>query len=116
MPLNLGEMRHVVRIEQRSTAQSSSGDPLLSWSPFASRRRAAIMATPGREFFASAERQGRIPTVFQLRYLAGVTPAMRLIRERDGVDVVYKILSAIDPDQLRVELVITCEELVGVTP
>ena len=116
MALNLGAMRHVVRIEQRSPAQDPTGDQVLSWSPFVGPRRAEIVSTPGREFFNSAERQGRIPTIFKLRYLDGVTPAMRLIHSTGGVEAVFKILSAIDPDHLRVELVITCEELVGEEP
>ncbi len=107
MSLNIGAMRDVVRIEQRATTQDAAGEPVLSWTLFA-QRRASLERTPGREVWASAERQGRVPTVFHLRYLAGVLPAMRLIHE----EKVFNILSALDPDGSRVELVIVTEELV----
>ena len=115
MVLDLGRMRHVVRIDQRVTTQDAAGEQVLTWNQFAT-RRAAIEVTPGRELWSSQERQGRVPTIFRLRYLDGVVPSMRLIHSRDGSEKVFNILSAIDPDGLRVELVITTEELVEVPP
>ncbi len=115
MSINAGEMRHVVRIERRSSTPDASGEPVLSWVLFA-QRRAALDRTPGREVWASSERQGRVPTVFRLRYLADVVPSMRLIHVRDGTEKVFNVVSAIDPDGLRVALVITAEELVQVAP
>ncbi len=119
MPLDPGAMRHQVRIEQRSTTQDASGDPLPSWVPFAI-RRCAISRMSGREVFSSEERQGRIPTVFHLRYLDGVMPAMRAILPavppKQPKDRVFNILSAVDPDGMRAELLITAEELVEAIP
>jgi head-tail adaptor len=105
VPLDSGKMRHVVRIEQRATTQDAAGEPALTWTLFA-QRRASIVRTPGRELWSSEERQGRIPTLFRLRYLAGVLPAMRVIHG----DKVFNILSAIDPDGMRAELVLNTEE------
>lgn len=105
-------MREVVRIDRRSTTQDAVGEPLLSWVPFTPLLRAAIERTPGREIWASSERQGRVPTVFRLRWRDGVLPAMRLV----SGDRVFNIVSAIDPDGMRAELVITAEELVEETP
>ncbi len=110
-----GDLRHVVRLERPVTTQDAAGEQSSGWTLFA-RRRAAIARTPGREVFASAERQGRVPTVFRLRYLADVAPSMRLIHVRDGSERVFNILSAIDPDGLGVELLISAEELVEETP
>lgn len=53
-----------------------------------------------------------MPTVFRLRWRDGVLPAMRLV----SGDRVFNIVSAIDPDGMRAELVITAEELVEETP
>jgi head-tail adaptor len=111
VPLDSGKMRHVVRIEQRATTQDASGEPALTWTLFAS-RRAAIVRTPGREIWSSEERQGRVPTLFRLRFLEGVLPAMRVIHG----DKVFNILSAIDPDGMRAELVLNTEEHVEETP
>ena len=109
--LRAGEMRHRVRLEQQSTSVDAAGQPLTTWSLFAE-RWAAIQRTPGGEVFASAQRGGRVPTVFRLRYLAGVTPAMRVVLGAKA----YNILSAFDPSGLKEELVLTTEELVEVTP
>jgi len=105
--VNPGQMRHQVRIEQRSTAQDSAGDQVLTWSLVAE-RRASIDRTPGSEVWASAQRNARVPTVFRLRYLTGVMPAMRLICSGK----VFDIVSAIDPDGRGAELVVTALELV----
>lgn len=109
--MNPGELRHKVQIQTRSTVQDSAGEPQLVWNLFAT-RRAALERTPGKEVFTSNERQGRVPTTFRLRYLAGVLPAMRLLH---GTHV-YDILSAIDPDGMGAELVVTCELHVEETP
>ncbi len=109
-------MREVVRIDRRSTTQDAAGEPLLSWTPFTPPLRAAIERTPGREVWSSSERQGRIPTVFKLRYLDGVLPEMRLVLRAVAGEKVFNILSAIDPDGMRAELVIAAEELVEEVP
>ncbi len=98
--IDAGKMRHVIRIEKRSTTQDAVGEPLNAWVPFAT-RRAEKLQTPGSEVWASQERQGRIPTVFKLRplvvdeLLVDVTLllAMRLVCNNK----VFDIVSAVDP-------------------
>jgi SPP1 family predicted phage head-tail adaptor len=104
-------MRHRVKLQQRSSGQDAAGGVLDAWEDFAT-RWASMERASGREVWASAQRSGRVPAVFRLRYLAGVTPAMRLVF--DGR--VYNILSAVDMAGRREELVITAEELVEETP
>ncbi len=106
---NPGTMRHQVRIEQRSTTRDAAGEPLDSWSLFVE-RRAELMRTPGREIFDQG-RNGRVPTVFKLRFIEGIQPKMRLL----SGGKVYDIISAIDPDGHRAETVVTTEELVEET-
>jgi head-tail adaptor len=109
-------MRQTVRIEQRSKSQDAAGEPLDSWTLFAE-RRAAIQRAPGKELWASGERQGRVPTVFRLRYLDGVLPEMRLLLKKPkGEWALYDIVSATDPDGRREELIVTCTEWVGAKP
>lgn len=105
--MRAGPMRHRVTIQERSAAVDAAGQPLNTWTTFAS-RWAAIERTPGNEVFASAQRNGRVPVVFRLRYLSGVMPSMRLVF---GTKV-HNILSAIDQAGMGEELLITCEELV----
>lgn len=111
--INPGAMRERVIIQTRTTTQDSSGDPLPVWSQFAS-RRGEIVRTPGKEVFSStsAERVATVPTLFRLRKLDGVSPAMRLLcRGR-----IYDIISAIDPTGRGEELLVYTQELVEKTP
>lgn len=105
-----GRLRHQVRIEQRSSTRDVAGEPEQSWTLFAE-RRADLVRTAGNELFVEG-RNGRVPTLFKLRYLAGVEPKMRLLL---GAKV-YNILSAIDPDGRGVDLLVTTEELVEESP
>jgi len=110
-------MRHQVQLQVRSTVQDPAGEPIHAWNIFAT-RRAAIQRTPGQEIFASAQREGRVPVVLKLRWLDGVTDAMRLIflcRCCSGRGV-HDIKSPIDPDGRREELLITAEEHVEASP
>lgn len=105
--IDAGAMRHVVRIERQSTAQDAAGQQVDTWITHAE-RRAAVERAPGREVWASAQRGGRVPALFRLRWLEGVVPGMRLIHE----EKVHDILSATDPDGRREALLITAEERV----
>jgi head-tail adaptor len=110
-------MRHLVRLEVRSTVKDAAGEAVEVWNVFA-QRRAALQRTPGREVFASAERQSRVPVILRLRWLEGVTDAMRLVfrcgccQDRG----VHDVKSPIDPTGLREELLITAEEHAEETP
>lgn len=109
--INPGAMREQVMIQSRSTSQDSSGDPLLVWTTFAT-VRAEVVRTPGKEVFSALERLARVPTLFRLRFLAGVEPSMRLLcRNR-----VFNITSAIDPTGRDEELLVYTQELVENVP
>lgn len=103
--LRAGQMRHQIRIEARSTIQDTSGEQHQSWTEFAT-RRAAVERARGSEVWASAQRSGRVPVVFHLRWLDGVTAGMRVVFEGR----VHNILSAVDQEGLGEELVLTTEE------
>lgn len=109
--MRTGQMRHQVVIQVRSTAQDTYGEQVQSWTEFAT-RRALVERSRGSEIWASAQRSGRVPVVFHLRYLDGVTPGMRVLF--DGR--VHNILSAIDQEGRGEELILTTEELVGEMP
>jgi SPP1 family predicted phage head-tail adaptor len=102
-----GAMRHRVTIQQRSTVRDAAGGVRDAWEDVAT-RWASMDRASGSEVWASAQRSGRVPAVFRLRYLSGVVPAMRL--RIDGRT--YNILSSVDQAGRREELTITAEELV----
>lgn len=120
--LNIGAMRDVIRIERRSATQDAAGEPALSWIFVARCRAEYVPADPGREVFTSEKRQGLIPTTFKLRFREGVVPAMRVILEgwnkvdQVATEQVFDIISAVNPDRVKVQLVISAEEHVEETP
>ena len=106
-----GAMRHRVTLQTRVSGTDAAGGVRNAWETFAT-RWASVDFTPVSEVWASAQRSGRVSAVFRLRYLAGVTPAMRLVH--DGR--VYNILSVVDQEGRGAEIVITANELVGEAP
>lgn len=103
-----GPMRHRVTLQHRVTGVDAAGGVRDVWEKFAT-RWASMDRAAGSEVWASAQRSGRVPAVFRLRYLAGVEPGMRLLF--DGRT--HNILSAVDQEGRKAELLITAEELVG---
>jgi SPP1 family predicted phage head-tail adaptor len=101
-------MRFRVRIEAPSTTQGPSGQPLDQWSLYAE-RFAAVVPTAGSERFAAQQQFARTPTTWKLRHLEGVNPSMRLVFKGR----VYDIVSVVDPDETRRELILTTLERVG---
>lgn len=107
MTLDVGKMRHRLIIERPSEVQGPSGQPIDAWVLFAE-RWAQVEAFHGLESDAPQQLVARVHTIWRVRFLAGVDPTMRV---RHG-DKVYDILAAVDPNGLRVELVLTCFERV----
>jgi head-tail adaptor len=109
--IRAGELRHRIRIEQRSAAQDAAGEPELAWALVAE-RWASLERTPGSEVWASAQRNGRVPVVFRLRHLAGVVPAMRVVH----AGRVFDIRSVVSPRGVADELLLVTDEIVEVAP
>ncbi len=107
---NSGFMRGMVRIEQRSTVQDSNGEESPTWS-LVGTRFAEKVATPGREVWSSNERHARVPTIFRIRFpkTFSIESKMRLIHKSK----LYDIISAIDENGRGVDMLVSCEELVG---
>lgn len=105
-----GPKRSTITIQRRTTLQVGTGEPRTEWLQVGS-RWAENLATPGEEIWSGRERSGRIPTVFKIRFPRdfAVTPDMRILFEGK----LFNIISAIDADGRKVEMLITCEELVG---
>lgn len=112
--MRAGPMRHQIQLQLRSTVQDAAGEPSNVWTLF-SMQRASVERSPGKEIWASAQRNGRVPTLFRIRYLANVTTDMRLVHLCCGSKV-HNILSAVDQEGRKEELLLTTEELSGETP
>lgn len=111
MAIRAGELDTRIRIEERAATQDAAGEPEAPWSLVAE-RWASIARTPGSEVWASAQRSGRVPTVFRLRFLDGVLPSMRVVVGEQ----VYDIKSVVRPSGRSSEMLLVTEQLVEETP
>lgn len=105
-----GPMRDRIRIERRSTVQDVNGEESPTW-VLVAERSAEKLAFPGREIWSSNERVARVPTVFKMRFPKSFTvePNMRITHKRKF----YNVISAIDELGSEVDLLVSCDELVG---
>jgi len=104
--MRIGRLRHRVIIQQVAESQDSTGAPLETWGTFAE-VWAGVEPLRGREFFASKQIQADVTTRIRIRYLAGVTPKMRVL----WGSRVYLIDSVIDPEERHVEMQLMAREL-----
>lgn len=106
--MNPGELRYRLVIERRTAVQSSSGDLEDRWVVFAS-RRAKLTRSLGSEPFGAQQQVGSTTVTFTMRYLDGVTQAMRI----SSGGKLFDIKSAIDMDGQKRELTVTCVQRAG---
>lgn len=102
-----GLLRHKITIQRGTETQNSFNEPIVSWSTFA-QRYAELLPQTGREFIAARQIVPELQHLIRLRWLAGVTPKMRVTM--DGR--VFDILAGIDLDGRNTELHLACRELV----
>lgn len=105
--MRAGKLRHQITIEQVTETQSTTGMTAETWSEFAT-VWAAVEPLRGREFFASKQIQAEISTRIRIRYLAGITPKMRVLF---GTRV-YLIDSVIDAEERHIEMQLMCREII----
>lgn len=106
--IRAGSLTEQVLIQRRSSTLDAAGEQLATWSTVYT-RRAELQQTPGRELYAAASKNGRVPSVFKLRAGLDVSPADRVVC--DGV--VYEIGSVVaDGDAV----LLVCDERVGEAP
>jgi SPP1 family predicted phage head-tail adaptor len=107
MPLAAGSLRETVTVQVPSETRNDMGESEQTWSTFAV-RRAAVQAMS----FVEQERRGQIggatSYMVRIRYLEGITSAMRLRWDsRDG-RILY--VSSVVEKGHREEHELTCEE------
>ena len=100
-----GDLRHRLTLEEAQRVSDGAGGYTETWVSVTD-VWAAIRPDGGGEGVEADRLAGRVSHVVTLRYLAGVTPAMRL---RQGTRV-FHILAAIDEDARHRWLRCLCEE------
>ena len=103
--MEAGRLRHRITIQQVAEAQDTYGEPIKTWSTFA-QRWAAINQVTGKENFNASQFAPDATTRVELRYLAGVTPKMRV---KFGTRT-FEIKAVLNNMERDVELTLLCLE------
>ena len=103
--MKIGKLRHRILIEQAAETREADGSVIDAWSTYAT-VQASIEPISAREYFAAQSTQADVTHRITLRYLAGVTPKMRV---KHGSRL-FDILSVINVKERNRELQLMCRE------
>ena len=101
--MKAGRLRERVTLERKVVTRDSYGSEVITWTFFAE-RWAQVTPLSGREYVSMRQAQSDITTRVSMRWLPGVSTAMRLVWR----DVPYRIVEVIDIDARGDELEINC--------
>jgi SPP1 family predicted phage head-tail adaptor len=110
--MRAGRLRHRIKIQQIDNAVDDFGSPTQSYVTFKDNVSASVEPINGREYFSAAQVEANVSTNIHMRYLAGVTPDMRIIFQNR----VYEIISVINVGERNRWLECKCNEFVGDAP
>ena len=99
-----GRMRRKITIESDTPTQNTYGEPIESWSTYAT-VWASVEPLNGREYFNSQQTAAEISTRFRIRYKSGITPDMRVVLDSNN----YDIRSIINVNEHNKELILMCD-------
>ena len=105
--MKIGKLRHRILIEQAAETRDADGSVIEAWSAYAT-VQASIEPLSAREYFAAQSTQADVTHRINLRYLAGVTPKMRV----SYGSRLFDILSVINVGERNRELQLICREKV----
>ena len=104
--MKVGKMQHRVTFQRPTTENDRLAGYKDEWFDVAT-VWAQISPVSGREYLAQI-RETMVSHKIYCRYLAGVTPRMRILFK----DRIFRIVSVLNWDEKNVGLTIMCEELV----
>jgi len=104
----IGSRTHRVIIKQKSVTRSARQAEQITWSTVAT-VWASIAPTTGREAFAAQQEYARVSAIINIWYRSGITPEMRVYYGSR----VFNVKAVIDPDEMKRELNLICEEEVS---
>jgi SPP1 family predicted phage head-tail adaptor len=106
--MEAGRMREQIAIQAKSVSRDAYGAEVVGWATHAE-VWAEAQPLAGREYVAMRQAQAEISIRFRTRYVAGVNPAMRVLWDGRG----YDIVEAIDVGARRRELELLCRGEAG---
>lgn len=104
--LRAGDLRHRITIQSRTTSRGSKGDIPETWSDFAPNVPAAIRPLSSRELIAAANVQSSTSHEITIRYMPGITAAMRAIYNGR----IFNLGPPINTEERNIELCIPATE------
>lgn len=105
----LSLMRLRITLEQPQLTSDTGGGYTRTWQPFAS-AWAHIAPLRGQEEFAGLQLTGVVTHRITMRYITGVTSAMRVLYGARA----FNIRAVMNPDERKEYLVMVCDEGVAV--
>ena len=103
--MRAGRLRHQIVIQICAATPDGAGAEVKTWSTFAT-LQASYEPLMGKELFAAQQEQARATTRFRVRFVAGITPKMRVSFDNR----LFNIESVIDPYGRGRELHLMCAE------
>jgi SPP1 family predicted phage head-tail adaptor len=73
-------MDHLAVVQTPAESANAIGEPILTWSTFAT-RWVAILPLSGNEQITALANEGNVTHRIRMRYTAGIKPKMRLVSE-----------------------------------
>ena len=105
--MKIGKLRHKITIQEYSATRDSFGAQIEGWNDKAS-VFASVTPICGKEYFASQQLNAEVTTKITIRYLAGITPKMRVMFGNR----IFDILSVLNFEERNIELNLMCKESV----
>jgi SPP1 family predicted phage head-tail adaptor len=104
--MRIGRLRHLVTIEHKVMTPDGAGGHAAAWVTFA-QVWAGVEPLRGQERFEAQKLNGEISHKVIVRYLAGVTPAMRV---RFGDRILRQAAPPVNPQERNLSLELLCSE------
>lgn len=110
--MRAGDLRHWLQIEAKTVSVDSNGDRTETWATFAE-CWGQISSGSGREFFAARQTIADLSHDITLRYVAGISPDMRVRFDdpKTGAVRYFNIRASINPDERSEMLRLQCSEV-----
>lgn len=105
MVMKIGKLRQRVTIQEYVATRDSFGAEVPAWTDVAT-VWASVTPVSGKEYFASAQVNAEVSTKITMRYLAGITPKMRVVFEART----FEIISVLNFEERDIELNLMCKE------
>ena len=109
--MRAGELRHRATLQRPDSTVNAHGESDPTWTNFASRVPVQVFEQGSREVWNAQQRQPQITHVVSMRWLEGVTAAMRVLWHDGPTDRTLNIDGPpINPDGKRIAISLTCVE------